>query len=111
MGIVRNDKRTLRVTTDAFIESSVLVNPSPGRTFRYSRVTIGDRPGLHIVLSRASEATGELERIEMFTTLLHDGTFFYVLAVAPRDCAADYAGTFQRVMGSIQIVDCARCAR
>jgi hypothetical protein len=111
MGIVRNDKRNLRVTTDAFIESSVLVNPSPGRTFRYSRVTIGDRPGLHIVLSSASEATGELERIEMFTTLLRDGTFFYVLAVAPRDCAADYAGTFRRVMGSIQIVDCARCAQ
>ena len=111
MGIVRNETRNLRVTTDAFIESSALVNPSPGRTFRYSKVTIGDRPGLHIVLSRASEATGELERIEIFTTLLRDGTFFYVLAVAPRDCAPDYAGTFRRVMGSIQIVDCAQCAR
>jgi hypothetical protein len=111
MGFARNDKRNLRVTTDEFIESYVLVNPSPGRTFRYSRVTIGDRPGLHIVLSNASEATGELERIEMFTTLLRDGTFFYVLAVAPRDCAADYAGTFRRVVGSIQIMDCDRCTR
>jgi hypothetical protein len=111
MGFARNDKHNLRVTTDDFIESYVLVHPRPGRTFHYSRVTIGDRPGLHTTLSSASEATGEVERIEMFTTLLRDGTFFYVLAVAPRDCAADYAGTFRRVVGSIQIMDCERCAR
>ena len=111
MGFARNDKRDLRTTTDDFIESYVLVQPSAGRAFRHSRVTIGDRPGLHTVLSSASEATGEPERIEMFTTLLRDGTFFYVLAVAPRDCAADYAGTFRRVVGSIQIMDCEGCAR
>ena len=111
MGLARNDKRDLRVTTDDFIESYVLVNPSAGRTFRHSRVTIGDRPGLHTVLSSVSEATGEPERIEMFTTLLRDGTLFYVLAVAPRDSVSDYAGTFRRVMGSIQIMDCDRCVR
>jgi hypothetical protein len=111
MGLARNDKRNLRVTTDDFIKSYVLVNPSPGRTFRYSRVTIGDRPGLHTVLSSVSEATDEPERIEMFTTLLRDGTLFYVLAVAPRDCVSDYAGTFRRVMGSIQIMDCDQCVR
>lgn len=111
MGLARNDKRNLRVTTDDFIESRVLVNPSPGRTFRYSRVTIGDRPGLHTVLSNVSEATGEPERIEIFTTLLHDGTLFYVLAVAPRDSASDYAATFRRVVGSIQLLDCEQCVR
>ncbi len=105
MGLARNDKRNLRITTDDFIESYVLATPSPGRTFRYRRVTIGDRPGLHTVLSTVSEATGEPERIEMFTTLLRDGTLFYVLAVAPRDCASDYAGTFRRVVGSIAIMD------
>jgi hypothetical protein len=111
MGFARNDKRNLRLTTDDFIESYVLVTPSAGRTFRYSRVTIGDRPGLHTVLSSASAVTGEPERIEMFTTLLRDGTFFYVLAVAPRDCVGDYAGTFRRVVESIEIMDCDLCAR
>jgi hypothetical protein len=48
-------------------------------------VTISDRPGLHTILSSVSEAAGEPERIEMFTTLLRDGTLFYVLTVAPRD--------------------------
>jgi hypothetical protein len=106
MGLARNDKHNLRVTTNDFITSYVLVNPSPGRTFRYRRVTIGDRPGLHTVLSSVSEATGEPERIEMFTTLLRDGTLFYVLAVSPRNCVSDYAGTFRRVVESIQIMDC-----
>ena len=106
MGLVRNDKRNLQATTDDFITSSVLVNPSASRTFRYGKVTIGDRPGLHTILSAVSEATGELERIQIFTTLLNDETLFYVLAVTPRDRASDYAGTFQRVVRSIEIIDC-----
>lgn len=111
MGVARNDKRNLRVTTDDFIESSVLVNPNPDRTLRYRKVTIGDRPGLHTILSSVSEATGEPERIEVFTTLLRDGTLFYVLAVAPRDRVSDYEGTFRRVIGSIQIMDSDRRVR
>jgi hypothetical protein len=111
MGLARNDKRNLRVTTDSFIESYVLVNPGLGGTFHYRRATIGDRPGLHTVLMSVSEATGEPERIEMFTTLLRDGTLFYLLAVAPRDCAPDYQGTFRRIVASIQIMDCDECLR
>jgi hypothetical protein len=111
MGLARNDKRDLRVTTDDFIESDVLVIASRGRTFRHRRVTIADRPALHTVLSSVSEATGEPERIEMFTTLLRDGTLFYLLAVAPRDRASDYEGTFRRIVGSIQIMDCDECLR
>ena len=72
-------------------------------------MTIADRPALHTILSNVSEATGQPERIEMFTTLLRDGTLFYVLAVAPRDCVSDYAGTFRRVVRSIRLVDCDRC--
>ena len=67
MGLARNDKHNLRVTSDDFIVSYVLLNPRPGRAFRYRNMRIGeDRPGLHIVLSSLSEATGALERIEMF---------------------------------------------
>jgi hypothetical protein len=105
MGLARNDKRGLEVATDEFIDASVLVTPSPTRTLRYGQVAIGGRLGLHTVLSSESEATGEPERIETFTTLLRDGTLFYVLAVVPRDRASDYAGTFQRVVDSIQIMD------
>ena len=111
MGLARNDKRDLRVTTDAFIASDVLVPWSPRRTFQYTPVTIADRPGLHAVLAHVSEATGGLERIEVFTTLVRKGTLLYLLAVTPRDCVPDYADTFRRVVGSIEILDCDACVR
>jgi hypothetical protein len=111
MGLAWNDKRNLRVTTDDFIESSVRAAPTPGRTFRYRRVGIAARPGLHTVLATVSEATGEPERVEVFTTLLRDGTLFYVMAISPRNCALDYAGTFRRVVGSIEIMDGDRSVR
>jgi hypothetical protein len=105
MGLARNDKRNLRSTTDDFIESYVLVKASAQRAFRYRSITVGDRPGLHTVLSSMSEATGEPERIGIYTTLLADGTLFYVLAVVPREHASSYEATFRRVVGSIQILD------
>jgi hypothetical protein len=98
------------VTTDGFIASYILVSPSPRRPTRYRHVTIGHRPGLHTTLSRVSEATGEPERVEMFTTLLRDGALFYVQAVAPRQHALDYASTFRRIVDSIEIMDCDRHA-
>jgi len=111
MGLARNDKRDLQLTTSDFIESYVLVNPSAGQKIRYRRATIAARPALHTVLSNVSEATGATERIEMFTTLLRDGTLFYVVAVAPRNCVSDYEATFRRIIGSIQIMDCDECLR
>jgi len=117
MGLARNDKRDLRATTDDFIASTVLVNPRPVREaggrapgpFPHRRVTIGGRPGLHTVVSTISEATGEVERNEVYTALLRDGTLFYVLAVTPREHVSDYAPTFRRVMRSIAIMDCDGC--
>jgi hypothetical protein len=105
IGLARNDKRDLKETTSDFIDSYVLVNPISRRPFPYRSVTIADRPGLHAILSDVSEVTGEPERIEMFTTLLRDGTFFYVMTVVPRDCAEEYADTFRRIVGSIEIMD------
>jgi hypothetical protein len=111
MGLARNDSGSLRITTDGFIAATVLGALGPGRPFRHVRVTIGDRPGLRTVLSRVSEVTGELERIEVFTTLLRSGTLLYVVAVSPRDGAADYAHTFRQVVASIEIMDCDGCVR
>jgi hypothetical protein len=111
IGLARNDQHDLQATTDGFIDSNVLTAPGRRETFRYDRVTFADRPGLHTVVSTVSEATGELERIEIFTTLLRDGTLFYVLAVAPCDSESGYADTFRRVVGSIQILDCNECVR
>jgi hypothetical protein len=83
----------------------VLVNPNPGRMFSYRPIRLSDRPGLETSVSSVSEATGEIERIDVVTTLLHDGTLFYVLAVTPRACAPEYTAAFRRIVASIDIRD------
>jgi hypothetical protein len=57
------------------------------------------------VISNVSAATGEQERIALFTVLLRDASLFYALGVAPRGDFSEYEGTFQRVVRSIQIMD------
>jgi hypothetical protein len=109
MGLIRNDKDDLQTTTDDFIASQVLVAPGPRRPLHYRSVTIADRPGIQTVLTTVSEATEQAEQIEVYTTLLRNGTVLYLLAITPRDRASDYADTFRRVMGSIEIRDCESC--
>jgi hypothetical protein len=46
--------------------------------------------------------TGRTERIELFTTLLSDGTLFYIIGVAPDNEFGAYQQVFSRVAGSIQ---------
>ncbi len=110
MGLARNDKHDLRATTDDFVASYVLFRSNPGQALRHRHVTVGHRPGLHTVLSRVSERAGEREQIEIFTTLIRDGALLYVQAVTPRRQVLDYAGTFRRIVESIEIMDCDRRA-
>jgi len=109
MGLIRNDKGNLQRTTDDFIESQVLVAGGPRRPLRYRSVTIADRPAIQTVLTTVSEATNQPEQIEVYTTLLRNGTVLYLLAVTSRDRASDYADTFRRVVGSIEIMDWLGC--
>jgi hypothetical protein len=72
-------------------------------------VTIADRPAIQTVLTTVSEATNQPEQIEVYTTLLSNGTVLYLLAVTPRDRASEYVDTFRRVVASIEIRDCDPC--
>jgi hypothetical protein len=109
VGLMRNDKRDLQVTTDDFITSQILSVAEARRPRHYRKTTIADRPALHTVLVTVSAATAEPEQIEVFTTTLRDGTVLYVLAVTPLDRVSDSADTFRRVLGSIEIMDCEPC--
>jgi hypothetical protein len=72
------------------------------RSGGYDRGTIGGRSGLRTLLSNQNEVTGRTERIELFTTLLNDGTLFYMIGVAPENDFGAYQQVFSRVAGSIQ---------
>ena len=75
-----------------------------GPSLGYEPATIGGRSGLRTVLSNVSDATGKNERIELFTTLLQDGTLFYLIGVAPEDEFNVYEPVFRKVAGSVQFV-------
>ena len=104
IGVARNETHDVRTATDELVASLASANPNLSRPSGYDRATIGGRQGLHTVISNVSDATGQQERIAVFTVLLRDASLFYALGVAPRDRFSDYEGAFRRVIGSIEIL-------
>jgi hypothetical protein len=105
IGVARNETHDLQTATNEFIDALARGNPNLSRPSGYGQTSIAGRKGLHTALSNVSDATGQQERIEVFTILMRDGNLFYVLGVAPRERASDYQRTFSRVVGSIQLMD------
>ena len=65
---------------------------------------VGGRNGLRAVMSNTS-SFGEPENVVLFTTQLRDGSLFYAVAVAPVADFQSYSPIFDRVIGSIQLID------
>ena len=105
IGVARNETHDVRTATDELIASLARGNPNLSRPTGYDRAKIGGRQGVHTVLSNLSDATGQQERIAVFTMLLGDGSLFYTLGVAPRDGFPGYEDTFRRVVASIQLMN------
>jgi len=103
IGVARNETHDLRTATDELISSFARSNPNLSRPSAYDGTRIGGRQGLHAELSNGSNATGQQERIAVFSMLLPDGNLFYALGVAPRNRFSEYDGAFRRVIGSIEI--------
>jgi hypothetical protein len=108
IGVARNETHDLQTASDELIDSLARGNSRLGRRSPYRRASVGDRDGLTTTLSNESEATGAAETIQIFSTLLRNGNLLYAIAVAPANQFDAYQGVFQRVAGSIQILDSAR---
>jgi hypothetical protein len=103
-GLTRNETHDLQTATDELIQSLAQSNTRMGRNSGYDRGTIGGRQGLRTVLSNQNEVTGRPERIALYTTLLNDGTLFYLIGVAPDNEFNTYDQVFNRVASSVQFV-------
>ncbi len=104
IAVARNEMHDLRTATDELVSALARGNPNLSHPSSYDRTRIGGREALHTALSNGSNASGQQERIAVFTVLLGDGNLLYALGVAPRDRFSDYQGTFRRVVGSIEIL-------
>jgi len=105
VGVGRNETHEIDTATQELIEALARGNPNLGRPNGFDRVTIAGRRGLRTLLGNLSEATGQPETIELVTTQLRDGNLFYVIAVAPKAEFVSYSAVFDRILGSIDLLD------
>ena len=101
-GVMRSDTRDLQTATDQLVQSLAQSNPRMSRPSGYARASVGNRAALRTQLSNVSDATGQNERIDLFTAFLQDGTLFYLIGVAPESEFDAYEPVFRRVAGSLQ---------
>ena len=104
VGLTRNETHDLQTSTDELLQSLAQSNPRLSRNSGSARGAIGGRTGLRTLLSNQNEVTGRTERIALYTTLLDDGTLFYMVGVAPDNEFNTYDQVFNRVAGSVQFV-------
>src|SRR5262245_52751236 len=105
VGVNRDEAHDLQTATQELIDGLAKGNPNLSRPTRYDRVSIAGRRGVRAMLSNLSDATRQPETIELVTTQLRDGNLFYVIAVAPKMEFQQYANVFDRVLGSIDLMD------
>ncbi len=82
VGLEGSNARNLRSATNQLIQSLAQSNPQLRQSGSFSNVTIGGRNGLATVLTNVSDATGQPERIALYTTLMNDGSVFFVAGVS-----------------------------
>jgi Zn-dependent protease with chaperone function len=101
-GVARNETHDLETATEELLQSLAQANPRLQKAGGYNRATIGGRSGLTATLRNVSDATGGTERVNVFTTLMQDGTLFYLIGVAPDAEFGVYEPIFRKVASSIQ---------
>ena len=78
------------------------VEPATQAASGYGRGADRRSRRLQTTLDNVSEATGRNERINVFTTLMQDGTLFYLIGVAPDNEFNAYEPVFHKVASSVQ---------
>jgi len=101
-GLMRNESHDLQTATNELLQEVSRSNPRMSRGSGSDRGTLGGRRALRTVLANRNEATGQTERIALYTTLLDDGSLFYLLGVAPDNEFGTYDDVFNRVAESLQ---------
>ena len=101
-GVMRNESHNLQTASEELVQELSQSNPSMRRDGGWDRGTMGGRGGLRTMLSNQNDVTGRRERIALYTTLLDDGTLFYLIGVAPDNEYGTYDDVFDKVAGSLQ---------
>ena len=111
VGVEGSNARNLRSATNQLIQSLAQSNPQLRQSGSFSNVKVGGRNGLATVLTNVSDATGQQERIALYTTQMNYGGLFFVVGVAPSREFSQYRNIFNRSVQSLQLNDGYRSSR
>ena len=104
LGVTRAASRDLVESSNAFVNAVIQGNPGMRVSGSQQQVRISQRAGLGTALLGRS-ALNQTERVNIYTTLLTDGSLFYYLTVVPDNDAPTYTPAFDRVGASIRLND------
>jgi Zn-dependent protease with chaperone function len=104
VGVAKASSRDLSEATNDLLQGLAQGNPNL-REAREPQVTrLSQRTAIaHELVNRS--ATGERERVGIYTTFLSDGNLFYYLTVAPDEDVSRFNPAFQRIGKSIRLTD------
>ncbi len=111
IGVDPNESHNLRTASSELVEHLRQNNPQMRQSRQFASFNFAGRNGLATILTNVSEVTNQQERIALYTTLLADGSLFYVAGVAPNDEFSGYQSVFNQVVRSIQLTDGYRNSR
>jgi Zn-dependent protease with chaperone function len=104
-GVARNESHDLQRATEELVDDLARGNPRLSRPSGFRRASLDGRSALQTSLDNVSEATGRNEQIQLITTQMRDGNLFYAIAVVPDDEAGAYRSTFNKIVGSVDLMD------
>ena len=105
VGVARSTTHFLEDDTQTLVGSLMRESPAIRWPRNYQGTMIAGQIGLTTVLSSVSAVTGRFEYVSVSTAHLPDGSFLYVVGIAPDEDASTFRRAYQRVLESIEIVE------
>jgi Zn-dependent protease with chaperone function len=105
LGVDQSQARNLQQATDQYLNEVLQANPYLRAQRGYTRTNVSGRAGLATTLSGRSPVTGQAEVVTVVTTLLRDGSIFYMNYVTPQADQRNYQNAFNQILRSIQLND------
>jgi Zn-dependent protease with chaperone function len=103
-GVVRPSSRDLQQATDAWLSAIAETNSGIRRAGDQQALRISQRSAIGTPLTNPSPLGG-VERVNVYTTFLVDGTLFYYLTVVPEADAQKLQPAFRQIAQSIRLTD------
>ena len=104
IGVENAQSNNLRQATDDYIRALLQGNQHlRAQTRNYQQGVIDRRTALAMTFAGRSPNTGRTEVATVYTTLLRDGTLFYMISVAPQEDYRRYQNTFNTMLRSVRL--------